>query len=150
MKEFIIRGKTADFKVTGDTHVINFGGHKGDYGFKLIEFQLYSSEGIGATPDEMCGAITAGKTAADPEAPNFEDEGLIATSMLNNGGDEKYGPFLATVINDTFIITQDLILTVTDNQGGSPTNWQCKFLPVKLSSSEAALANYRQFSIFDE
>ena len=64
----------------------------------------------------------------------------------------EYGNHSKTLINDTFIVTQDLILAVVDTFAGAPmaVNWQCKFMPVKLSSTEAALTNYRQFSIFDE
>jgi len=149
MKEFIIRGKTADFKTSGDTHTINFSGHKGDYGFKLLEFKLYPSANIGTAHAELCGCITAGKTPLDPENPDFTDEALIATSTaVIQSGIESFTPY--TVVNDTFVITQDLILTVTDTSVAAGINWQCKFMPVKLSTTEAALTNYRQFSIFDE
>jgi len=64
----------------------------------------------------------------------------------------EYGNHSKTLINDTFIVTQDLILAVVDTFAGAPmdVNWQCKFMPVKLSTAEAALTNYRQFSIFDD
>ena len=57
--------------------------------------------------------------------------------------------------NDSRTVEQMLVrivLAVVDTFAGAPmaVNWQCKFMPVKLSSTEAALTNYRQFSIFDE
>jgi hypothetical protein len=151
MKEFVMRGQTA----SGLTHTMNFSGHKGDYGFRLVEFEIWPSTNIGGQASELCASVTAAKTFEDPSNPNFNNEGLIAvayfpmtsTSPGNSGVNN-----LITLVNDTFVITQDLILAVIDNNVGSPmaVNWQCKFMPVKLSSSEAALTNYRQFSIFDE
>jgi len=149
MKEFIMRGQTA----SGLTHTINFSGHKGDYGFRLVEFKLYPSTGIGSSSVELTGTVTAGKTAVAPTDPNFNNEGLIATNVtyLYRGDPSNYGPLPLSIINDLFLITQNLILMVQDTGGaGAPINWQCKFVPVKLSSAEAALTNYRQFSIFDD
>jgi hypothetical protein len=151
MKEFIMRGKTADFKTTGEVHTLNFSGHKGEYGFRLVEFMVWPSTNIGTDANEICGSITAGKTVADPENPNFDEEGLIGTALRTQTTSPLYGNTGQSIVNDTFIITQDLILSVTDTGGTNhPINWQCKFIPVKLSSTEAALTNYRQFSIFDE
>jgi hypothetical protein len=149
MKEFIIRGLTADFKSEQDTHTINFSGHKGDYGFKLIEFTLYPSTNILSQSIEVCGIITAGKTVLDPENPDFSDEGLIGSVLMKNDQAQNNAGYQQSIVNDLFVITQDIILSVTDTYG-NPINWQCKFMPIKLSSTEAALTNYRQFSIFDE
>jgi len=148
MKEFIMRGQTA----SGETHTLNFSGHKGDYGFKLIELQIYPSTAIGASSHELLASVTAGKTAVAPTDPNFNDEGLIGVCQYRSNASTNYQFTPSSdVINDTFVITQDLILMVQDATGGSePINWQCKFMPIKLSSTEAALTNYRQFSIFDE
>jgi len=144
MKEFIMRGQTA----SGLTHTINFSGHKGDYGFRLVEFKLYPSTNIGLSSAQYTGTVTAGKTAVAPTEPNFDNEGLIG-SALHQFASALDGDSNMSVVNDTFIVTQDLILMVQDTQS-NPVNWQLKFLPVKLSSTEAALTNYRQFSIFDE
>jgi len=150
MKEFVMRGQTA----SGLTHTMNFSGHKGDYGFRLVEFDIYPSTNIGGQNAELAATITAAKVYEDPSNPNFNNEGLIAAAMLGLPSDFTPAGNLASfkVINDTFLITQDLILAVIDTITGAPMaiNWQCKFMPVKLSSSEAALTNYRQFSIFDE
>jgi len=145
MKEFVMRGQTD----SGLTHTMNFSGHKGDYGFRLTEFEIYPSTGIGSTQVELAASLTAGKTAVNPATPNFNDEGLIATSLFDQSDTATRSAGPLSVVNDTFIITQDLILMVQET-GGTPVNWQCKFMPVKLSSTEAALTNYRQFSIFDE
>jgi len=148
MKEFIMRGQTA----SGETHTLNFSGHKGDYGFRLVEFSIYPSTGIGTSQVELAASVTAAKTFEDPSNPNFNNEGLIATAVYFTASGTNYKSEYISVVNDTFVITQDLILAVVDTEAGSPTpvNWQCKFMPVKLSSTEAALTNYRQFSIFDE
>jgi len=151
MKEFVMRGQTA----SGLTHTMNFSGHKGDYGFRLVEFQLWPSSNIGLTNQELSATITAAKTYEDPTNPNFDNEGLIGTAvtMMTKGENSAVNEFTqASVVNDTFMITQDIILAVIDTIAGAPAdvNWQCRFMPVKLSTSEAALTNYRQFSIFDE
>jgi hypothetical protein len=148
MKEFVLRGQTA----SGLTHTMNFSGHKGDYGFRLIDFKLWPSTDIGTKNGELSATLTAAKTYEDPSNPNFDNEGLIGTSLFIVNLYPEYGNHSKTLINDTFIVTQDLILAVVDTFAGAPmaVNWQCKFMPVKLSSTEAALTNYRQFSIFDE
>jgi len=134
MKEFVMRGQTA----SGLTHTINFSGHKGDYGFRLIEFEIYPSAGIGTVEYELAATITAAKVLENPENPNFDNEGLIATSMLTGHTSPAYGNRgTVSVVNDTFMITQDIILAVIDTFAGAPmaVNWQCKFIPVKLSST---------------
>ena len=148
MKEFVLRGQTA----SGLTHTMNFSGHKGDYGFRLIDFKLWPSTDIGTKNGELSATLTAAKTYEDPSNPNFDNEGLIGTSLFIVNLYPEYGNHSKTLINDTFIVTQDLILAVVATFAGAPmaVNWQCKFMPVKLSSTEAALTNYRQFSIFDE
>jgi hypothetical protein len=148
MKEFVLRGQTA----SGLTHTMNFSGHKGDYGFRLIDFKLWPSTDIGTKNGELSATLTAAKTYEDPSNPNFDNEGLIGTSLFIVNLYPEYGNHSKTLINDTFIVTQDLILAVVDTFAGAPmdVNWQCKFMPVKLSTAEAALTNYRQFSIFDD
>ena len=148
-KEFVMRGQTA----SDGTEVLNFSGYKPGYAYRMTEFQIYPGAGIGSVAYELAATVTAAKTFEDPENPNFENEGLIATAFLANSSTPTYtSGNLNSIVNDTFLITQDLILAVVDSQAGSPiaVNWQCKFMPVKLSSTEAALTNYRQFSIFDE
>jgi len=145
-KEFVMRGQTA----SGETELLEFGGRKPGYGYKLTEFTLYpSAPATGA--NELVGTITAGKTAIAPASPNFNDEGLIGTVQLDENSQAAYGPQQHSVINDTFLITQNLILMVQDYGGTSlPINWQCRFEAVKLNSSQEAVANYKQFNIFDD
>lgn len=148
-KEFVMRGKTA----SGEYHTINFSGFKGDYAFRLMEFEIYPSQAIGNQAYELAATVTAAKVFEDPEHPNYDHEGLIATAFLANSSTPTYtSAVLNRVVNDTFLITQDLILAVIDTQAGDPmsVNWQVKFKPVKMSSTELANANYRQFSIFDD
>ena len=143
--EFVMRGKTD----SAGEEVLNFSGRKAGYAYKMIEFSLYPSENLGGTEYELVGTVTAGKTAMSPYQVDFNDDGLIASSTYAQSATAQRGYF-NTVINDTFLITQNLILKVQDTGGSShAVNWQCKFVPVKLSGSEEAVANYKQFVISD-
>jgi len=144
-KEFVMRGQTA----SGQQEVLNFSGHKKGYAYILVEFQLYPSTDIGTTAYEMMATVTAAKSSMDPVAPDFADEGLIATTFITASGLTTTPAMQGiTVVNDTFLITQDLILQVFDTQS-APVNWQCRFVSEKMNLSQEAVANYNQFSIFD-
>ena len=140
-----MRGHTA----SGGTEVLNFGKYKAGYAYRLTEFQLYPSTNIAGNNDELVGSITAGKTAIAPTDVNFNDDALIASAISSM---RDHLPVVATysVINDTFIITQNLILMVQDQSGGEPINWQCRFESVKMTGPEEATVNYKQFAISDE
>ena len=144
-EELIMRGKTA----SGTTETLNFSGHTPGYGFQLREFQLFPSTDL-AVDFELTACITAGGTALDPQSADFHDEGLIGSIILKGAAATNYDITSVTVINDLFIITQDLLLTTFTTSGGGPANWQCKFKKVKLSSSAEAVANFKQFTIYDE
>ena len=144
-KEFVMRGQTA----SGETELLEFGGRKPGYGYILTEFVIYPSTGIGSAADELSGSITAGKTAVAPTDPNFNNEGLIGTAIRTQYSSALYAGSSDSIVNDTFLITQNLILMVM-NSAGSPINWQCRFEAVKLNSSQEAVANYKQFNIFDD
>jgi hypothetical protein len=141
-----LRGQTGH----GLTETLNFSGFKPGMAYKLVEFSLYPSSGVGGGSRELVGAITAGKTAPDPITPDFNDEGLIASSYQTISSNPSYPPGEITVINDTFLITQNLILIVRDENSGEAVNWQCRFIAVKMSGSEEAVTNYKQFAISDE
>jgi len=143
--ELIMRGKTA----SGETEILNFGGRTPGYAYQITEFELYPSTNVGAANYELCGTVTAGKTAVDPIAPNFNDAGLIGATLEAGHGSVGSAEQSKSIINDLFYITQDLILSVTETNTGNPINWQCKFKKVKLSSSAEAVANFNQFTIFD-
>ena len=144
-EEFVMRGQTP----SNNEEILNFSGHKKGYAYKLTEFKLYPSTTSSDT-GELAATLTAGKTSVDPEAVNFKDEGLIGVTALGFRTDSKY--YETSVINDTFLITQNLILRVVDTEPGTPmaVNWQCKFMPVKMSGAEEAVTNYKQFMISDE
>ena len=144
-KEFVMRGKTG----SGQTEVLQFSGHKSGHAYRMTEFQLYPSTGIGSNNDEMMATVTAGKTAISPEDPDFSNDALIAVAYSTQSTSPAYPPGDRWVINDTFLITQDLILMVLDPNGGEPVNWQCKFVKVKMNGPEEAVANYKQFTISD-
>tara|TARA_Y100001963_G_scaffold72164_1_gene100320 strand:- start:88 stop:525 length:438 start_codon:yes stop_codon:yes gene_type:complete len=145
MKEFVMRGQTA----SGEQEVLNFSGFKPGMAYRITEFVLYPSTNIAGTDSELTGSITAGKTAVDPVNPDFNNEGLIATFVVGRRASNLLGPFPFQVVNDTFLITQNLILSVNDTQG-NPVNWQCRFEEVKMSGAEEAVTNYKQFLISDE
>jgi len=144
-KEFVMRGKTN----SGLQEVLNFSGYKPGYAYKMVEFKLYPSQAIGNNFAEITGSVTAGKVAVNPTDPNFNDEGLIATTVIGIGTDISseisHG---LSVVNDTFLITQNLILMVHDSQG-DPINWQCRFESEKMTGPEEASTNFKQFSISD-
>jgi len=144
-KEFVMRGQTA----SGSTEVLNFSGNKPGYAYRMTEFSLYPSTGVGSGNDEMSGSVTAGKTAVAPTDPNFNNEGLIGTTYTQIIGSGSNAMFKQSVINDTFLITQNLILMVQNTNAGTPVNWQCRFVAEKMSGPEEAVANYKQFTISD-
>jgi len=145
-KEFVMRGQTA----SGGTEVLNFSGYKPGYAYRLVEFQLYPSE-LANAAGEYAGTITAGKTAVAPiTGINFNDEGLIGTTYVTVSSSPAAGAFgPVTVINDTFLITQNLILMVQEANSSALCNWQCRFVSVKMGDAEEAATNFKQFTISD-
>jgi len=145
-KEFIMRGQTA---VGDPTEVLNMSGYRPGYGYRLTEFQLYPSTALGVQGYEMSGSVTAATTAMAPDNPDFNSEGLIATAIAwGHPGSGQSAPYHLSVINDLFVITQDLILMIAET-GSAPVNWQVRFKEVKLSSSAEAVANYKQYTIYN-
>ena len=78
-KEFVMRGQTA----SGKTEILNFSGHKKGYAYRMTEFSLFPSQGLKIDSYVIIGTVTASKTAMDPDDPDFNDEGLIATTMAS-------------------------------------------------------------------
>jgi len=147
-KDFVIRGQTA----SGETEILEFGGYKENYAYIMTEFQIYPSVNIGTIEFELCASVTAAKTYEDPANPNFKNDGLIATSLLTGHASPAYSRATPlTVVNDTFLITQNLIIAVVDTAVASPmaVNYQMRFKSVKMSDAQAAVTNFKQFSIFD-
>jgi len=147
-KTFVMRGKTA----SGGTEVLNFGKYKQGYAYRMSEFKIFPSKGIGTQNAELSATITAAKTFEDPSNPSFSNDGLIATAIFRNGEAVNYVFGTDSVVNDTYIITQNLILAVVDNYPGAPmgVNWQCRFESVKMTGPEEAAVNFKQFSISDD
>jgi len=148
-KEFVMRGQTA----SGETEVLNFSGHKGGYAYRMTEFEIYPSTNIGGVSVELAASITSAKTYEDPSNPNFNHEGLIAVASYQSNLNVAYQSTpSSSVINDTFLITQNLILAVIDTVSGAPTavNWQARFVSVKMNDAEEAATNFKQFTISDE
>jgi len=146
-KEFVMRGQTA----SGFTETLNFSGLTPGYAYRLVEFQIFPSTGIGVANNEMSGSVTAGKTAVAPTDPNFNDDGLLATAIFQASSNPAYPNTSLSLVNDTFLITQDLILMVQESAAaGTPVNWQCRFVAEKLSTSEEAVTNYKQFTISND
>ena len=148
-KTFVMRGQTA----SGLTEVLNFGKYKAGYAYRMTEFVIYPSAGIGDVNYELAASVTAAKTYEDPSNPNFNNEGLIAVAKEVQVANPSYASGVPySIVNDTFLITQNLILAVVDTQAGAPmaVNWQCRFESVKMSGSEEAVVNYKQYAISDE
>jgi len=126
-KDFVIRGQTA----SGETEILEFGGYKEGYAYRLVELDIFPSTSIGGTTYELAASVTAAKTYEDPSNPNFNNEGLIGTAFIANYHVSTYASGIHnSVVNDTFLITQNLILAVIDTEAGSPmpVNWQCRFV----------------------
>jgi hypothetical protein len=145
-KEFVMRGQTA----SGKTELLEFGGRKPGYGYKLTEFQLWTGSDLHGSNYEASASITAGKTGLDPVTLNFNNEALIGCATVADDNNTAYPANYNSIINDTFLITQNLILLVMEQTAGAPVNWQCRFKAVKLNSSQEAVANYKQYNIFDD
>jgi hypothetical protein len=146
-KTFVMRGQTA----SSGEEVLQFGKYKAGYAYKLTEFKVYPSI-LGTAAAECFAAITAGKTAADPVNPNFNDDGLIANAMFITSSNPAAAGFQQDneIVNDTYVITQNLKLSCRDTDGANPINWQCTFESVKMTKAEEAAVNYKQFAISDE
>ncbi len=150
-EEILMRGQTA----SGLTEVLNFSGHKEGYAYRLTEFHIYPSTNIGGQTCELSASLTAAKTYEDPSNPNFNNEGLIGTGLffLTQDSTAANGVYttVESIVNDHFLITQNLILAVVDNKTGSPmaVNWQCRFAAEKMSGPQEAVTNYKQFQISD-
>jgi len=147
-KEFVMRGQTAS-----DTEeVLNFSGYKPGYAYRMTEFEIYPSVNLGGNAYELHASVTAAKTFEDPTNPDFNNEGLIAVAMMEDNVAAHEGISSKSIINNTFLITQNLILKVVDAHPGAPmaVNWQCRFESVKMTGPEEAAVNYKQFAISDE
>ena len=141
-----MRGQTA----SGGTETLEFSGiqiENKNMAYKMTEFQLFPSANIAAQVYEMTGSITAGKTAIAPTDPDFDNDGLIATALVATSTSQPANEELV-VINDTYMITQNLILMVQDTHG-NPVNWQCRFKAVKMNDAEMAANNFKQYMISD-
>jgi len=147
-KTFVMRGQTA----SGLTEILNFSGYKPGYAYRMTAFDIYPSGPIGDQSYELAATITAAKTFEDPQNPNFNNEGLIGVSLNTGGASDAYPETMQRIINDTFLITQNLIIAVIDTKAGSPmaVNWQCRFESVKMTGPQEATVNYKQFAISDE
>ena len=145
-QEIVMRGQTA----SGGTETLEFSGiqiENKNMAYKMTEFQLFPSANIAAQVYEMTGSITAGITAIAPTDPDFDNDGLIATALVATSTSQPANEELV-VINDTYMITQNLILMVQDTHG-NPVNWQCRFKAVKMNDAEMAANNFKQYMISD-
>jgi len=147
-KEFVMRGNLAH----GVSEVLNFSGYKPGYAYRLVEFNVWPTTAVHGSSDTQAASITAGKTAADPIAPDFNQEGLIGNALFINfpPGGATTGPLSASIVNDTFLITQNLLILARDESGGNNINYQARFVSVKMSGPEEAATNYKQYAISDE
>jgi len=141
-----MRGRTP----TGGSEILNMGTpNRSGYGYIMTEFKLYFAQSIGTAGQELTGSVTADTVLMSPVDPDFNNEGLIATAYAASSGSSD-NPDHWSVVNDLFVITQNLILAVRDSSGNDlDTNWQCKFKEVKLTGPGEAVANYKQYTIYN-
>jgi len=148
-KEILMRGQTA----SGSTETLEFSGmqiENKNMAYMMTEFTLYPSTNIGGANEEVCATVTAGKTAITPTDPDFSNEALIGSALLGLHGDQSKPTDSLSVVNDTYRITQNLILMVQETSGAStPVNWQCRFKAVKMNDAEMAANNFKQYTISD-
>ena len=144
-----MRGQVQSFRVNGDFETLNFSGFKPGMAYRLVEFRVWPSDGTNSN-DELDAIITAGKTVKNPSAPNFNDQGTIGVACWENNSSEQFGPNHASLVDDTFLVTQNLLLSANDYQGDSPINWFCRFVSEKMSGPQEAVTNYKQYLISDE
>ena len=147
MKQDIVRrGQTA----SGGTETLEFSGiqiENKNMAYTITEFVLYPASPEGS--ENLFGSITAGKTALDPTVPNFNNESLIATAMKAYNTGSQDGSIESNIVNDTFLITQNLLLMVMSPVTSEPVNWQCRFKAVKMTDAEMAANNFKQYMISD-
>jgi hypothetical protein len=145
-KEFIMRGQTA----SAGEKVITLSGYRPGYAYICTEFTIAPSTNLGGTTAELTAALTSATTAEDPVNPDFNNAGLVATASLS-WSVHAYVDSMTTqsVVDDTMILTQDLILSCRDTANSNPVNWQIRFKEVKLTGSAEAVANYKQYSIYN-
>ena len=147
-KEFVMRGKTA----SGEIEILEFGGRQKEnknMAYRLVGFQVYPSTNVAGTEFEGAASLTAAKVAEDPINPNFNNEALIGTAACLVSASSINPATSLSIVNDTFNITQNLILKVNDTSN-NPVNWQCRFEAVKMTDAETAATNFKQYTIFDE
>ena len=145
-KEFIMRGKTA----SAGEEIISMSGYSPGYGYQLIQFEVWPATNVHDTKYEVFASVTAEKNAGDPINPNFNNAGLIGTAMFQNFANSQYTtPASFSLINDLFVITQDLRFSCRDAESGADINWQMKFKEVKLPGPAEAVANYKQYTIYN-
>lgn len=144
-KEFLMRGET----VTSGEEVLNFSGigiRKG-YGVQMTEFKLWPA--VPSNSVNLHAAVTAENVAANPVAVNFNNDGLIAVATFVSHSSTDHGSYSDSLVNDLYVITQDLRLSCRNLDTSSGINWQCRFREVKLSSSAQAVANYKQYTVYN-
>jgi hypothetical protein len=137
-----MRGNNAN----GDSKVIHLSGLADGEGYTLANFEIFPTTGVGTTEGELMACLTRDTTASDPANPDFDEQGLIGNVTLRiTTSTTVYGMML---INSNAILTQDLLLTVKDeNAAHNNVNWQLTFNRVAISGSREAVANFEAFSI---
>lgn len=141
-----MRGQTA---VGAPTEVLNMTGYRPGYGYVLKELQIYPST-LGGNY-ELAASVTADNSSEAPDSPDFNHPGLIATAMIISRSDSGQGyGYSTSIVNDLYVITQDLILQVADTTTGTmAVNWHVRFKEIKLTGPAEAVANYKQYTVYN-
>jgi len=144
-KQFVMQGQLA----SSGEKVLRLSGISDGYGYIIDSFQIGASTNLGTSGAECFAAITRDNVAMDPINPNWSDDGLVATATAYSYGLAVPGNLVTSLVNDMAVLTQDLILSVRETDNTNPINYLIKFRSVRISSSEEAVENYKQYSIYN-
>jgi len=145
-KKFVMQGQLA----SSGEKVLRLSGISDGYGYIIDSFQISASTNLGSVGAECFATITRAKVAMDPINPNWSAEGLVATATAYSYGLAVPGNLVTSMINDTAVLTQDLILSARETDNANPINYLIKFKSVKMTGPEEAATNFKQFTISDE
>jgi hypothetical protein len=145
-KEFIMKGQLA----SSGSETLRLSGIADGYGYIITSFQIAPSTNLGSAGAECFAAITSATSAMDPINPNWDTAGLVATATSYSYGLAVAGNFAPmSLIDDMTVLTQDLILSVRETDNGNPVNYLIKFKEVKLTGAAEAVANYKQYGVYN-
>ena len=145
-KEFVMRGQIVS---SGEETIqmAGLGSSKPGYGYQMTSFRIWPA--VPSLAVNLHAAITAENVYANPVAVNFNNDGLIGVASYVSHSSTDHAGFSDSLVNDMYVITQNLLMSARDLDSSTAINWQMKFREVKLSPSAHAVANYKQFTVYN-